>query len=142
MDELISQEGFTFLYGVLKDLRADIFLLWGIHTIVVVAAVGWLVSLKGRLSKDQKLAAEIGYSAFAFAISWAFIRLYSQYMGVVLDIKRTYPEVASCVPKGGYIYDTLNKDYWYSILRTLTIVAGTYIVIMLVVRSSARKKKQ
>lgn len=127
-----------------KDLLSFVFqmgdriwLLWGLHTTVAVAVVGWLIAQRNRtFERPLKIVSTVGYTLFFIAICVTFVKGYRDLHLILTDLRNLTPILKLCKIHEGYIGYLLKIKYPKSIKVPLIVCSGFYVFILYLIWSN------
>jgi hypothetical protein len=128
----------------LKDLLSIVFkaqdriwALWGVHTTVAVATIGWLISQREKTFKmPHKLASTLGYTIFYVVICLTFYTLYKDLHLVLVDLTNLSSIVQHPKITEGYIGYLLKWQYQERLVIPIVVCSSFYLFILLLIWSN------
>ena len=139
---------FKDLIAFRHTLSGDIYLIWGVHTTVIIALVGWLLNKQKNFQTAHKVLATLGYSLVAIIVVVALIHVYNQLQMLSVDIACVVADKAHTFANGGYlesIIDTTSKMNYTSLKcslwRSIPIVVFFYVLMLFAIWSDWLWKK-
>ena len=123
---------FENLLPIAHSIVERVWILWGFHTTVVVAVLGWLITKRNEtFDRYLKILSTIGYSIFYVVVMTTFIKTYLDIQYIVNDLllaKGTRSFVAN-----GYIEKLLTFNFWGRILLPFSVCSIFLIFILVLI---------
>lgn len=131
---------FRDLIGLRRDLAGDIFVIWGIHTTVALAMIGWFFSKRSYFLTIHKAIATFGYSVVVCLVIFSLYHVYSQLQLLSIDIAHSIKLGNLKLADGGYLqkitdpdtginYTSLSNSLW----RSIPIAVLFYIFMLFLI---------
>jgi len=125
--------GFNDLLPLFSTMVDRTWAIWGLHTTVAIAVIGWIISQKTKnFDMPVKAVATIGYSVFAISILSSFYYAYKDMDWLVRDLeglKGTFGFVES-----GYLQKKLlDFNFIDSFMKPLVTVLAFYSLIIFLI---------
>lgn len=139
---------FKDLVNLSHALSGDIFLIWGVHTTVVIALIGWLLTKRKSFTFIHKLLATIGYSIVVLIVIGALHNVYDQLSMLSIDITNAVTDKMLPFAKDGYQFNMINKEgkmnytnLCASLWRSIPIAVFFYIFMLFLIWNDWMWKK-
>ena len=127
----------------LKDLLSMVFkaqdriyAMWGVHTTVAIATIGWLIGQREKtFEMSHKLASTLGYTIFFVIICVTFYNLYKDLHLVLVDLTNLSSIDQLPKVKEGYIGYLLEWKYNKKIAIPMVVCSLFYFFILFLIWS-------
>ena len=122
---------FNDLLPLAMQIGSNIWLLWGFHTTVAVAVIGWIVAKRPVVFRKQlKIFTSAAYGTFFVVICTTFLKAYRDWFRILTDLKASARSLNLELHPDGYINYILNRDYYESIMVPI-LVCGVFFLIVI-----------
>jgi hypothetical protein len=127
---------FENLLPVAMQLGNDIWLLWGFHTTVAVAVIGWIIAKRPVvLSPQIKIVTSIAYGTFFVVICISFLKAYRDWFRILTDLKESSQSLSLKLHPDGYIQYILNRNFYESIMVPILVCIVFFLIVIFLIWS-------
>ena len=111
------------LLPLVFQMGGRIWLIWGFHTTVAVAVIGWLITKRSAtFDCTLKLVSTIGYAIFFITVCWAFKKAYKDLSLIIKDLEEFISAEKPRISNEGYIKkELLEMNYCRSLIRPIVV---------------------
>ena len=125
------------LLSIVFKTQDRIWALWGVHTTVAVATIGWLISQREKtFEMSHKIVSTLGYTIFYVIICITFYTLYKDLHLILVDLTNLSSILELPKIKEGYIGYLLEWKYDKKIVIPITVCSSFYFFILLLIWSN------